>query len=90
MLQAVKEKSEIVGRKNRLGNFISQFIIAPFKSGLAGFAAFFSILVFTKALGYMLGTQTTFEIVLDDVFLSAIGFVLVFLIRLLENVKENS
>ena len=90
MLQAVKGKSEIVERKNKVGNFISQFIIAPLKSGLAGFAAFFSILVFTKAVGYMLGTQSSFEIVLDDVFLSAIGFILVFLIRLLENIKENN
>lgn len=89
MLQAVRNKTPISESKNTIGKFLKLYFILPVKSGLAGFAAFFSILVATKFLGYLLGTQPTFDIILDDVFLSLIGFVLIFLIRILENIKEE-
>ncbi len=89
MLEAIKGKTKVSESKTNIMFYISEYVIAPVKSGLAGFAAFFSILILTKALGHLLGTQPTFEIVLDDVFLSSIGFILVFLIRLLENIKEK-
>ena len=68
------------------------FFIQPFSNGLFGFALFFSILLLTKALASFLKIQKGFSIDFDDVILSSIGFILLFLIKLLENigrVKNN-
>ncbi len=89
MLQALKDKTQTSEKNDSFKSFFFLYVISPVKSGLAGFAAFFSILMITKALGYLLGTQPTFNIIFDDVLLSSIGFVLVFLIRFLENLKDK-
>ncbi|MCF8419952.1 MAG: hypothetical protein K9G63_13790 [Melioribacteraceae bacterium] len=69
-------------------NNVKKYFIKPISSGLLGFVSFFSILVITKFLAYVLKTQPDFKIESGDIFLSLIGFVLVFLIRFLENFKE--
>ncbi len=60
-----------------------------FKSGMAGFAGFFSILIFTKLIASWIGTVDVFYVNFDDVLLSSIGFVLIALIKILENFKEE-
>lgn len=60
-----------------------------FKSGMAGFAGFFSVLIFTKFVASLIGTVDTFYVNFDDVILSSIGFVLIALIKILENFKEE-
>lgn len=67
---------------------VKQFVFNPVKSGLIGFTAFFSILLLTKFFSYLIGTYDEFAVDIDDVFLSIIGFILVFLIRFLENFKQ--
>lgn len=89
MLETLREKSAISHEEKNIGKLLNSFFLLPLKSGLTGFAVFFTILVATKFLGFLLGSQPTFQIVLDDVFLSLIGFVLFFLIRFLENLKEK-
>ena len=68
---------------------VMNFIVNPIKSGIFGFSAFFSILLVTKLLSYLIGTNDTFSVGLDDVLLSVIGFILVFLIKFLENFKQD-
>lgn len=86
MLEAVRSKISAAD-KNSVFKVIHNYLLSPIKSGLGGFAGFFSILIATKFLGYVIGTQPVFEITMDDVLLSLIGFLLIFLIRLLENIR---
>ncbi|MBU0561475.1 MAG: hypothetical protein KJ799_05620 [Bacteroidetes bacterium] len=70
-------------------DFMKNYVLYPLRSGLFGFSTFFAVLIFTKLLSYWIGTYEEFVVDLDDVFLSSIGFVLVFLIKFLENFKEK-
>lgn len=64
-------------------------VLAPLKSGICGFAIFITILIIVKLFSYLIGTYNYFSIEITDVQLSLIGFVLLFLIRFLENFKET-
>lgn len=68
---------------------LKDYVFSPGIAGLFGFIAFFSILIVTKFFSYVIGTYDNLAIDWDDVFLSSIGFILVFLIRFLENFKEK-
>ncbi len=59
------------------------------KAGLFGFSIFFTVLIFTKYLGFLIGTQPTFEMSMEDVYFSSIGFLLMALIKFLEEIKEK-
>ncbi len=72
-------------KENSISHF-KTFFIEPVSNGLFGFALFFTILLLTKGLASILGIQKVFTIDFDDVILSSIGFILLFLIKLLENV----
>jgi hypothetical protein len=66
-----------------------QYLLNPLKSGLFGFAIFFTILLAVKLFSYTIGTYSFFAIEITDIELSSIGFVLLFLIKELENFKED-
>ncbi|MBZ0198779.1 MAG: hypothetical protein K8H86_02850 [Ignavibacteriaceae bacterium] len=66
------------------------FLFAPFKAGLVGFSSFFTILLIAKYAGSLFGTANSFKIQTEDVFLSLIGFTLLFLVKLLENVSKKN
>ena len=70
-------------------NFVKDFIWAPIRAGIFGFAMFFTILLAVKLFSYAIGTYSFFAIELTDLGLSSIGFVLLFLIRELENFKDK-
>ena len=86
---AVHESNSAVDKKATGSRLIVNYIINPIKSGIFGFSAFFSILLITKLFSYWIGTYDEFAIDLDDVLLSVIGFILVFLIKFLENFKQE-
>jgi hypothetical protein len=67
--------------------FLYRFFLQPVKSGLYGFAAFFTVLIFTKIFWYVLGFRDIFSVSTDDVALSLLGFVIVFLFRIVQNFK---
>ncbi len=80
--------------KKSVGNSTSpslarNYIWAPIRAGIFGFAMFFTILLAVKLFSYIIGTYSFFAIELTDLALSSIGFVLLFLIRELENFKDN-
>lgn len=83
---AYREAESASTKKNSL---LMNYVINPIKSGIFGFSAFFSILLVTKLFSYWIGTYDEFAIDLDDVLLSVIGFILVFLIKFLENFKQE-
>lgn len=70
--------------------FLISFFFNPFVSGLYGFAAFFTVLIFTKGIAYLLGFTDQYIVSSDDVLFSILGFVLVFLIKLLDNIKHKT
>ncbi len=76
-------------RSGRLKRVLVNFIFLPIRSGLWGFSAFFTILLISKYLGYSLGTLKTFNVDIQDIYLSMLGFVLVFLIKVLENFNDR-
>ncbi len=69
---------------------IKNYFLLPVRSGLFGFSSFFVVLIISKYLGYLIGSMGVFKVDLEDVTLSLLGFVLVFLIRFLENFKEEA
>lgn len=70
-------------------SFINKYIFKPITSGGLGFASFLFVLILTKLISVMVGTLSTFIIEFDDLLLSLIGFILLFLIRFLENFREK-
>ncbi len=81
----VNVKNRVTGKANT-PSYFRVLLIEPLSNGLYGFALFFSILLLTKALSSFLGVQKGFEVDLGDVLLSFIGFLLLFLVKVLENI----
>ena len=80
-----------IKKENTLKNSFSakRHFFEPCKSGLFGFAAFITILILVKLFSFAIGSYDYFALEITDVELSLIGFVLLFLIRFLENFKEQ-
>ncbi|MCL5030356.1 MAG: hypothetical protein M1480_15200 [Bacteroidetes bacterium] len=76
--------------KSKNQSIFWNFIFQPFRSGVFGFISFFLVLITAKYLGYLIGSHDSFQIDSDDFLLSILGFILVFLIKFLENFKEKS
>ena len=89
MLEAITGKGEIAKRKKPFASGFVKYFLLPFRGGLSGFAIFFSILIFTKLFAYVVGIHEIFEVDVEDVILSVIGFILMFLIRFLENFQKR-
>lgn len=65
------------------------FFIKPVASGLGGFLLFLSLLAFMKFLSSWLTPNTKFVIDNEDILLSMVGFVLMFLIVFLQNFTDS-
>ena len=81
--------STLSGSEKRDKKKLSVFILAPLSNGFFGFALFFTILLFTKLVAFWIGSIPVFKIDFDDIILSGIGFVLMAIIKLLENFQQN-
>lgn len=84
-------KGAIVRKKNQSDQTKSflKFVLLPLRAGLLGFSIFLIILIVTKWISYLIGTNDNLTIDVEDVYLSVIGFILLFLIKFLENFKEE-
>ena len=72
-----------------LSQTLKNYVLIPARAGLLGFVIFFVFLVLSKFLGYMIGSLASFKVDFEDVTLSLLGFGLVFLIKFLENIKDE-
>ena len=54
---------------------LKTYLLNPLSTGLAGFAAFFSLILFTKLLSYFIGINDDFNLGLNDVIYSFTGFI---------------
>ncbi|MFC2102838.1 hypothetical protein ACFLSS_00250 [Bacteroidota bacterium] len=71
-------------------SFLTSFILEPFKSGLFGFACFFTVLIITKGISYLMGFSTEYIVISEDALFSLLGLVIVFIIKLTENIKDRA
>ncbi|MFH1196494.1 MAG: hypothetical protein V1720_12395 [bacterium] len=68
---------------------LKKFILDPLLGRLYGFSIFFTILLLTKLFVFTIEIDYLFMVDIGDILLSSIGFLLMFLIRLLSNFKMN-
>ena len=85
----VTESNTKIG-ENSVFSHLVNFLIEPFKSGLYGFAGFFTVIIITKGISYLIGFSQEYIISSEDVLFSLLGLVIVFLIKLSENIKERT
>ncbi len=72
-----------------LRNQIFEYFIKPFRAGLSGFLILFGIVILIKLFGRISGVKADFEILAADYFISFMGFLTVFTIRLLANFRDK-
>ncbi|MCK9279723.1 MAG: hypothetical protein M0P71_03810 [Melioribacteraceae bacterium] len=68
---------------------VANFLLRPFLAGILGFSIFLVVLALTKYLGSLLTNDVVFKIEGNDFFLAAIGFVLMSLIEILKNFRQE-
>lgn len=68
---------------------LTNFLLRPFLAGILGFVIFLVVLSLTKYLGSVLTTDIVFRVESNDFFLAAIGFVLMSLIEILKNFRQE-
>lgn len=68
---------------------IHQFVLMPLLAGLFGYAIFFTILLICKWLGCIIDTTQTFSVDTVDLLIGMVGFVLLFMVRVLENFSKT-
>ena len=90
MKGVILSKSHIKTGGNIIYYYLSSFFFKPFVSGLYGFAAFFTVLIFTKGITYLFGFTEQYIVSSDDVLFSILGFVFVFLIKLFDIIKHKT
>jgi hypothetical protein len=66
--------SDQIGSETFMEN-VKIYLLNPLSTGLAGFAAFFSLIFLTKLFGYIIGTNEIFNVNIQDVIYSLTGFV---------------
>lgn len=87
--QSTTEQSDTESQDSQVFKNIKSYFLNPVKGGIFGFAAFFGLLSGIKYFSYLVGSQAKFSLDIADVTLSLLGFVLVFLIKFLENFQEK-
>jgi hypothetical protein len=72
-----------------LNNFLKKHILIPFISGMIGYLGFFTILMISKYLGFLIGNRISFQVDITDFLISLLGFAFIFVVKLKENTKER-
>jgi len=66
------------------------YLFYPIRAGLFGFALFFTTIFISKYIGYVVKSANEFYIDMNDVILSLLGFVLLWLLKFLENFNQRA
>lgn len=86
-INSVQEKISSGYSVNFKNPFLLNFIYYPIRAGLFGFSLFFTTIFLSKYIGFAVKNSNEFRIDINDVVLSLLGFILLGLIKLLENFK---
>ena len=76
-------------RKNYFFRLFYSYLLIPLRSGLFGFALFFTALLLVKTFLFLVSNQNYFIVNVGDVALSLIGFVSFYIIRIFQNFKNG-
>ena len=79
----------ISNRKNSFFRLFYTYLIIPFRSGLFGFAFFFTALLLVKTFLFLISSQNYFIVNVGDVALSLIGFASFYIVGILQNFKNG-
>jgi hypothetical protein len=74
-------------KKNDLTGSVKKYILKPLTGGVLGYIGFFSLLLVSKFLGYLIGNTTSFQVDFIDLLLSLLGFAFIFVVKLKEDSK---
>ncbi|MDP3150680.1 MAG: hypothetical protein Q8N83_16290 [Ignavibacteria bacterium] len=88
-ISSVQEKVHSEISVNFKNPFLLRYVFYPLRAGLFGFSLFFTTIFISKYVGYLVKNTKTFTIDINDVVLSLLGFILLGLIKLLENIKSE-
>ena len=77
-------------KKDNLASILKEFLYKPFLSGIFGYIGFFTLLIISKYLGYLIGNRVSLQIDHTDLFLSLMGFAFIFVLKLKENIKGKA
>lgn len=82
-------KNELRGDQKLEGKFkIKALLLEPLVASIIGFLLFVTVIFFVKFLSYMLNFQPNIYFDKYDFYLSSLGLVLAFAIRLIDNLKK--
>jgi hypothetical protein len=73
--------------KENVGILFQKYFLVPIIRGFIGYAGFFTLLIISKYLGYLIGNRSSFQIDFTDFLLSLLGFVFIFVVKLRETTK---
>jgi len=76
-------------RKNSFFRLFYSYLLIPLRSGLFGFAFFFTALLLVKTFLFLLSNQNYFIVNVGDVALSLIGFASFYIIGIFQNFKNG-
>jgi hypothetical protein len=79
----------ISNKKNSFFRLFYNYFFIPFKSGLFGFAIFFTALLLVKTFLFLISSQNYFIVNVGDVVLSLIGFASLYVVRIFQNIKNG-
>ncbi|QQS35196.1 MAG: hypothetical protein IPM56_13175 [Ignavibacteriales bacterium] len=68
---------------------VNDYLRIPLRYGFSGLAIMFSLCSLMKYFGFLAGARAEFSVGTDEVMLSLIGFVILFLIRFLANYRNS-
>lgn len=88
-ISSVQEKVHPEVTVNLKSPFFLKYIFYPIRAGLFGFSLFFTTIFISKYIGFLVKNSEEFSVDINDVILSLLGFVLLGLIKLLENIKPE-
>lgn len=77
-------------RKNNTTGSLQKYFLKPFAGGILGYFGFFSLLVISKYLGFLIGNRTSFQVDLTDFTISILGFAFIFIVKLRDNIKGET
>jgi len=76
-----------VESKDNIGILFQKYFLVPITRGVIGYLGFFTLLIISKYLGFLIGNRPTFQIDVTDFLLSLLGFVFIFVVKLRETTK---
>ncbi len=87
MKGAILKNSGFIQKSPDFFQILVNYIFNPIKFGLIGFSLAFTLLIIVKTFSYLLKYNSTFIVGINDVSLSFFGYLIVFMVRFLQNFK---